>query len=148
MDPNSNSPQYVSEDVIWYGVNFSAGQVGTLAPGATLTGSINIDAQSDFWCIKTLYSAFNATSLTGITANNRIIPLVTIIILGSSQNQMSNLAVPVASMFGTGELPFIWPRPRIFAANTNIQITASNFDTAITYDLRLQFMGFKKYRAN
>lgn len=63
---------------------------------------------------------------------------------GSGRNLM-NTAVPVASIFGTGQLPFILPRQRIFLANATVNVTLTNFDVAADYDLYLSFIGEKGF---
>ena len=55
-------------------------------------------------------------------------------------------AAPVMNIFGSGRLPFILPTPKLFLARSTIAITVENFDAAVTYNLRLSFIGYKVFR--
>lgn len=124
------------EDFFVYEVDFP-----TLAGLTTANGNINIEASSDFRWIKACYFADIALGVQ--TDSTRVIPLVTVLITDSgSGNQLSNIAMPVPSLFGTGQIPFILPVSRIFTARSAIQITVANF-SATTYNLRLSFIGAK-----
>lgn len=134
--------QYVSRDLYTYQVSFTA---ANLTSGATLNGSINIDADSDFVWQKAIYFADDAAA--DQTDSSRIIPLVTAIITDTgSGRQLMQAGVPVPSIFGTGQLPFVLPIPRLFFASSTISVQVANFNAATAYDLYLSFVGFKAYR--
>ncbi len=58
-------------------------------------------------------------------------------------------AVPVTSIFGQPENPYVLPITRTFKANASIQFTATNFDAAVnTGNLRLSLIGFKRFYMN
>lgn len=116
-----------------------------LAAGASANDTINIEADSDFVLQKLAYFADIAAAAQ--TASSRVIPLVTVQITdtGSGRQLMQN-PIPVPSIFGTGELPHILPNPRLFMANSTIQVAYTNFDAASTYNLRLAFIGYKSYQ--
>lgn len=134
-----------------------------LAPGANATDTINIEADSNFILQKlshySLGGAPTFPDLTDFTAANTapfglpkqyaINPavLVQLIDTGSGRQLMQN-PVPISSFFGTGELPFILPNPRLFMRNSTIQVQYTSFDTVNTYDIRLAFIGFKVYSVN
>jgi len=64
---------------------------------------------------------------------------------GSGQ-QLMNTPVPLGSLFGSGQLPFILPYPRVMRANSQLQIQIVNFDAAvITAQITLNFHGRKIY---
>lgn len=130
----------VIKDFYIYEEDFSA-----LASGATATGSINIQADSDFVLQKLTYFADIAAAAQ--TANGRVIPLVTVQITdtGSGRNLMET-AAPITNVFGIGQIPFILPQPKLFLARSTITITVANFDAAVDYNLRLSFIGHKVFR--
>lgn len=115
---------------------------------APLTGTaddvINIEADSDFILQKMTYEADIAAAAFTFTSNP--IPLITIQIIDSgSGRQLMQQPIPVNSFMGDGKLPFYLPNPRKFLRNSTIQIAFANFDAAITYNIRLAFIGYKIY---
>ncbi|MES9901027.1 MAG: hypothetical protein ABW148_18675 [Sedimenticola sp.] len=140
MPQNQPVQPRVIKDFYVYEEDFSA-----LASGASDIGSINIQADSDFVVQKLTYFAdiAAAAQLDG----TRIIPLVTIQITdsGSGRNLME-APVALSNIFGTGELPFILPQPKLFLARSTISISVTNFDAAVTYNLRLSLIGYKVFR--
>lgn len=110
-----------------------------LPPGGSSVGNINIQADSDFVLQKLTYFG-------GVNNNIRIVPNVNVQITdsGSGRNLFEE-SVPVAALFGSGELPFILPTPKLFPARSTIQISAANSSTA-TANLQLSFIGYKAFR--
>ena len=113
--------------------------------GQTATGNINIQADSDFQLQKLTYfaSISNATQ----TDSSRVVPLVTLEITdsGSGRNLFEE-AVPIPSIFGTGQEPFILPTPKIFPARSTITLNLTNFSAATDYKMFLTFIGYKIFR--
>jgi len=133
--------QYVARDFYTYEEDFA---VADLIPGATLNGSIEVQADSDFVWQKAAFFADNAGAAQ--QDQNRILPLVTVQLVDTgSGRSLFESAAPIASMFGTGQLPFVLPIPRLFFARSVIQVQVSNFSTATAYGLRLSFIGYKAY---
>lgn len=131
--------KYNAFDFFIYEVDFSA-----LASGASQTNSFTIQQEADFLLTKITLQADIAAA--GQTESTRVIPLATIMVndTGSGRNLMSS-AVPLANIFGTGGLPFILPRQRLFVASSVVNITLTNFDAANTYNIRLSFIGEKAF---
>lgn len=133
--------QYVARDFYTYEEDFL---VADLIAGATLNGSIEIQADSDFVWQKAAFFA----DLAGApqTDSSRVLPLVTVQLVdtGSGRNLLE-LAAPITSLFGSGELPFVLPIPRLFFARSTVQVQISNFSAATAYGLRLSFIGYKAY---
>ena len=128
--------QYV-EDFFAYTLVFSA-----MAPGDVDQQSIQIQADSHFKWTKATFQADIAAD--AYLDGTRPIPLISLQITDSgSGRQLFFNPLPVETIFGTGQLPFILPIPRIFMARSTIQVVASNFDAAVTYNLRLAFIGTK-----
>jgi hypothetical protein len=106
---------------------------------------LNIDAASDFmWYYGTYAADANSAVQTNAT---RVYPLVDILITPSDTSaQFMQAAMPVTSMFGNGENPFVMPAPRLIPARSSITFTATNRDAANT-NLRLQLVGVKRWLA-
>lgn len=119
-------------------------QALALAAAGNANDEINIEADSDFIMQKLSYQADIAAA--AFTDSTRPIPNVTIQIIdtGSGRQLMQN-PIPIPSLFGTGELPFILPNPRKFLRNSTIQVAFNNFDAAVAYNVRLAFIGYKIY---
>ncbi len=111
---------------------------------AAATDIITIEADSNFVLQKFNYSADIAGA--AFTDSTRPIPLVSIQLTdtGSGRNLMAN-PIPIPSIFGTGQLPFILPNPRVFMRNSTIQVAFVNFGAVVTYNIRLAFIGYKIY---
>lgn len=131
--------QYV-EDFFIYQLDFAG-----IAAGATGTGNIQIQADSDFKWIKATHETNIANAAQ--TDSARVIPLATINITdtGSGRQLMSSPS-PIENMFGTGLLPFILPVHRIFRARSSISISVANFSAASTYNIRLSLIGTKIFK--
>ena len=116
----------------------------SIANGASSTGTINIQADSDFVLQKMTYFADISAAVQ--TNSSRVIPLATILVTdsGSGRNLMES-AVPISSIMGTGNVPFILPKPKLFKARTTISITVANFSASTTYAIRLSFIGYKVF---
>jgi hypothetical protein len=113
--------------------------------GGSVTGNINIQADSDFVLQKLTYYADIAAAAQ--TANTRVIPNATIVITDTgSGRQLMESAVPIPSLFGTGQLPFILPTPRLFQARSTINLIVANFDAVEDYNIRVSFIGYKLYQ--
>lgn len=115
-----------------------------LAAAAQATTEIKIEADSDFYVYKLVYFADLAAAAQ--TDSTRVIPLVNVLVTdGGSDRQLMRQPVPVPSIFGTGEIPFILPSPHVFRASSTLSVAVTNFSAAQTYNLVLSFVGFKKF---
>lgn len=105
---------------------------------------LTIDATSDFiWYYGTYAADANGAAQTATT---RTYPLVDILITPTDTTaQMMQTPVPVTSMFGNAENPFVLPAPRLFPSRTSITFTATNRDAANT-NLRLALIGLKRFQ--
>jgi len=120
-----------------YEADFSA-----LAPAAVATQTINIEADSNFLWQQGVMVADIADA--AFTVQSQPLPNIAINIqdTGSGRNLMSS-AVPAQNFFGTSREPFMLMNPRWFRANTTFKVTCTNYDAAVTYNLRLSFIGTK-----
>lgn len=138
-DPNAYSAlQYFS-----YTASLPAGT--TLAPAGSTTLTFNIDGESDFFWDKGEYYVDIASA--AFTDSTRPIAglLITITDTQSSQPLMNN-PVPVPSIFGTGQLPFILPIRHIFYSKATVKLQLQNITAGATYSrVDLTFSGIKAF---
>lgn len=127
------------KDFYVYSVSFSS-----LAAAGTDLQSVNIEADSNFQCVKLAYFADIAAAAQ--TYSSRVVPLVTLQITdtGSGRN-LFNEATPIPNLFGSGEIPFILPIAREFKANSTVNFSVTNYDAASTYNLYLSLIGVKVF---
>lgn len=120
----------------------------SLAAGASFTNRIIIQADADFEWIQSCYEFDVAAA--AFTYSTRPMPNMSIRINDTgSGRQLMNDAVPVTSIFGQPENPYVLPISRTFKANATIEFTATNFDAAVaTGNLRLSLIGFKQFFMN
>lgn len=125
----------IAEDFFTYSVLFE----GVLA-GSSSSGSIQIEADSDFQVQK-------LTVVAEIADTVSVLPNATVTIIDTgSGRQLMNQATPVAGLFGTGQLPFILPTPKIFLARSTISFTLANIDAADDFtNLWLNLIGKKLF---
>jgi hypothetical protein len=115
---------------------------GTLANGTTVQSTFTVQADSNFLWQQAAFAADIAGA--AYTQSSQPIPNVSVLITDTaSGRQLMSSPVPVTNIFGTGREPFILPCPRWFRANTQVTVSVTNFDAAVTYDLRLSFIGTK-----
>lgn len=118
--------------------------VVTVAAGVSATDVITIQADSKFWLQKLSFNAVNSATLAPVASPNILVLLTDT----SSSRQLMLSPVPVTSMFGTGQLPFILPNPRAFMRNGSIQVAYTSFEPANGITIRLALIGFKVYGEN
>lgn len=133
--------QKVSREPYTFPVVFS-----NLAAGATnIQGSFLVDASSPFMLVQQNYSCA-PYPVTVMTQATRIIPNVNVAIQEASSNRnWQSAAVPVASIFGTGENPWFLPQPRLIPANTTVNLLVTSIESAQVMNLYLSFIGFRLY---
>jgi hypothetical protein len=117
----------------------------TINAGLTGSATFTVQTDSNFLWQQGTYDASIAGA--AYTQNTRPIPNMNCTIQDtSSGRQLMSSPVPIPSMFGTGQLPFVIPAPRFFRANTQVTVSVTNFDAAVNYDLKLSFIGTKFYK--
>lgn len=130
----------IAKDFFIYAADFTG-----LASGSSQTQTINIQADSDFVVQKLTFAANVANA--GQTDSSRVIPLCSLLITDTgSGRQLSNIPIDLSTLFGTGEIPFILPQPKVFVARSNISLQLANYDAAQTYNVKLSLIGMKLFR--
>lgn len=115
-----------------------------IAVGASTNDTISIEADSDFILQKLTYAA-DIAGASQLEAT-RLVPNVLLQITDTgSGRQLMQDPIPIPSFFGTGQLPFILPNPRLFMRNSTIQVAFTSYEAAVTPDVRLAFIGYKVY---
>jgi hypothetical protein len=108
---------------------------------------LTLPVQSDahFICVMTEFD----NSLMATTNNNGLVGLVgggALVLLtdASAQRQLASAAVPVNTLFGTAQRPFVWPFTHLFRANGGITVNITGTAAAGAGQvIRLVFSGFK-----
>ena len=116
--------------------------------GATTTtvGNIQIQADSHFLCIGAVHLITDVTNTTVLdspsTANSTgILALITDV---GSGMPLSQVPVPIESIFGTAQLPAIWAIPKLFPASGTIATQVQNL-LATARNVRLSYWGVRIY---
>jgi hypothetical protein len=130
----------VQEEPFIYRAQFLA-----LAPAATQTFNVNIQADADFKILGGAYHANVANAAQ--TISTYTYPLVDIQLTDTGSGRFfQDNPVSLPAYFGNGQLPFLWPIPKIMRARSTLQVQATNYDAASTYNIRgLYFIGVKMY---
>lgn len=127
-----------------YSTSFSN---ANLTAGATATNQLPIQSDAPFLIQAQTYTANVAAA--GQTASSATYPIASVLITDTGSGmQLSNQPVPVTSLFGNGQFPFVLPEPLMLAARTNLQIAVTNNDAAQAYNLTLNFHGVKLFALN
>lgn len=130
----------VLRDPFVYSTTFTA-----LAAGGNATNNINIQADSDFLIQAQTYHANVANA--GQTESNFTYPLATVLLTDSgSGRQFMDAAISIPEIFGNGQFPFVLPQPKLMSARSTLVVTATNYDAAQTYNIRLAFIGVKLFK--
>lgn len=137
-DPVEQRVQY-EEDFFVYNATFTA-----IAPGDTQQANLQVQADSHFkWIKATMQADIGAAEYVN---SAKPIPLAALQIVDSgSGRQLFLNALPLELVFGSGDLPFILPLPRVFRARSNIALTLSSFTANDTYNIRLALIGVKMF---
>lgn len=134
----------IREQLYFYQVN-----IADLATGATSSPTaLAIQGDAPFVIQAGMLWAVNNAAQTNINPANRVCPLITVQLNDQSgPGNLQNIAVPVQNLFGVDGIPYAWPRQYTMPANSQLTITATNYDSALTYDLYFTFIGVKLFNA-
>lgn len=137
---DANGQKYVNDHYIYV-----AQIASTLNAGSQQTVTVNIEADSNFTWVKS--AVFASLAGAAQTAASLVIPDVTLQIQDSGSGRLlQNVAVPITSMAGNGQLPFVLPVPRLFKARSTISFTFANRSAAENYTaLALSLIGYKTF---
>jgi hypothetical protein len=119
---------------------YQAKLTGVLS-GASATDNIIIQADADF-VIQYLTST--------VISNNAVLasPLATVQITDTRSNAtLFDEPVPLLSVFGSAQLPFILPSPYRVVRSSTLVVTVNNLNSAAAVDYYLNFLGTKLYQS-
>jgi hypothetical protein len=133
--------EYGAKDYFVYSIVRPAG----IAPAGTDAGSFNVDQDSDFLWQKATYFVMVAND--GFLDGTRPIPGITVTIKDTTSGRdIMTTPVPIPAMFGTGELPFILPVPKLLPKVSTITVNFANITDNTTYSyVGLFFHGQKLF---
>lgn len=117
-----------------------------VSASATTTGNIQIQADSHFLCVAGVALITGTTNVTVINSPsgaNAAGKLVLITDVGSAMPLMST-PVPLDNLFGTAQLPAVWPIPKLFRASGTIATQIQNL-IATDHNVRLSYWGIRIY---
>lgn len=138
------NPRENGSDYFWY----AHPQISTLASTApTASALINLDADSDFYCVALSYQASIADA--ALTESSNVLPLVRVLITDTASGKaLMNTPMPLTAIAGDGKRPYRLVRPRVFLSNATIQFAYTSYVAAgTTYsDLQMVLHGYKIYR--
>lgn len=118
---------------------------GTLAAGATATDSVAIEADSSFVITKGSYFATDDAG-TAQTYNSRIVPLVLMQLRDTgSGREFFDEAQPIPNLFGSGEIPFIFPVQQVVRANSVLRANFTSLEATNTVRIWISLIGYKLY---
>lgn len=126
------------KEAFTYNIRFN-----TIAASATNTGTANVSNDSDFVWTHASVVVTNSAFTTFTTATN--VPMLVEIKDAASGLDMQDAATHVSNLFGTAQLPFILPMPKIFRAGGQISARLQNQDAANAFVVNFSFHGFKVY---
>ena len=119
----------------------------SLLTATNAVDSFTTQNDSDLIITKTTYFCHTVTT-SAPTESTRVIPWATVLMTDTaSGRQLMDEATMLTALFGTGELPFIWPEPYKISNNSTFSVTVANITTGAgeTYNIRLQFHGIKLF---
>jgi hypothetical protein len=139
--PSSNDPYVVPGPRDFYSYTQRVSFAGVV--GNTQAMVFQIEADSYFYMNAISYQA--DVALAAVTDSTNVVPLITIVLFdtGSGRQLMAN-PVPLNCIAGYNGAPFRLPKPRRFAATSQITATLVNY-SAIAYNLSICLSGFKVY---
>jgi len=111
-----------------------------LANSQTLTQPIQIQNDSDFLIMAGVYVE---TSTDNVTTFINPSPLMVTITDSGSGRQLMNTPIHINNLFGTAQLPAIWPFPKVIPAGASLNTQLVNLDTVNSRNVRIAYWGFK-----
>ena len=121
------------------------------------SGSFLVQNDSAFVLTRTTYVATLTDNKTPVNAVTIPAPATTLLTMSlcspflinltdsGSGRQFSNSDTHIDNWFGDAERPFFWPTPQVLDPNSNVTMRVQNLDTAISYNLRCGFHGYKVF---
>lgn len=139
--PNWDDAPYLVTDFYIYNALF-----GTVAASATSNAvNITIQADSKFEWMKSSIFGYKDGETEPFQSTD-IVPMTIIIQDSGSGRLLMNTPIPVSSIAGNGQLPFILPESRIFQPNATVSFTLANLSTSQYDNVQFSMIGRKIFR--
>lgn len=121
-----------------YAANF------TFAGNETQNATIQVQTDAHFLVVSSAYDT-NHPAVGGFGAgiNAQFGGLLVQLSDVATSRPLSNIPVPVSTLFGTAQRPFVWPFTHLFRAGGGIAIQATGIVAATAQTVRLVFQGYK-----
>lgn len=115
-----------------------------LAASNTDTQNFITQADSGFAIVKTSFEVVSNVNVfvANISDTPRYAPQVITLSDSGSGRDLSNSAVPIGTLFGPNNEPFVWPCPKILDPNSTFTARIQNL-VATAFNIRLAFHGYK-----
>lgn len=118
--------------------------LGPMAAAGSDVKNFQVQAAYDFYWMKSEAFVYDAN---GLGVSTLQWPRISITLQdGSTTEQMTSQAAAVASIFGTGQIPFILPQPHLIVGGSNFSVTATNNHASIAYSVSLAFSGIHTFK--
>jgi hypothetical protein len=137
------NPRENGSDYFWY--QAAVAGLSTAAPAQNAI--INLDADSDFYCVA--LTTISDIAGAAYTESTQPVNLCKVLITDTGSGKaLSNGPLTIGAMTGDGKRPYRFVRPRVFIANATIQLAFSigNQAAGTTYNIQIIFHGYKVYR--
>lgn len=106
--------------------------------------SFQVEVDYDFWWTKAQAFVFDAA---GLGVSRLQWPNIEVLLQeGASNQQLVSQATSINSLFGSGEIPFILPKPHPIQGGSTLVATVTNKHTTTAYSVRLCFSGVQVLR--
>lgn len=115
----------------------------TIAAGGTQVQTANVQNDSDFVWVQGAVTVTNAAFTTFTAASS--IPMLATLSDAASGMLMQDSATHISNLFGTVQLPFTLPFPKVFRKGGQISLQLQNQDGANAFVVNVSFHGFKVY---
>ena len=107
-----------------------------LAAGAEGTSTLRIESATDFIWFKSSFWADDDPQTVDQTAATQILPSVDVQInVSGADRNLYQQPLPIPAGFGSGQIPFVLPKPMILLANSEVRFDFVSRET--TRDLRI-----------
>ena len=114
------------------------------AAGGSGQTQFQVESDYDFWWVKSSAFVFDAA---GLGVSKLQWPNIEVLLQdGKSLQQLSNQAVSVSGIFGSGEIPFILPQAHRVPGGATFTAVVTNRHATIAYSVRLCFTGVHVFR--
>ncbi len=114
------------------------------AAASSSPAQFQVEADYDFFWIKSSAFVYDAA---GLGVSRLQWPNLEVVMQdGKSAQQLSNQAASIGALFGSGEIPFILPKPHRIPGGATFSATVTNRHTTTAYSVRLCFTGIHVYR--